>query len=238
MKKYFKYYAVLWMILFAVYNAVTFLIVPRELAVAGLTLDKFAGAFWPGYIAIVVAFLGNLLCTFRAFREENREKVFLRMPLYTFSRACLIVTLIVGTVTMLILDLPNWIGALICLAVLAIYAILLVKADAAAEAVSDVGAKAKAQTSAMKVMTADAESVLSLAKSEEAKAEVKKVYEAIRYSDPMSNDALSAVEGKIADRMLALKDAVKADNPDAVKAIAEEIIDLVKDRTVKCKMLK
>ena len=76
------------------------------------------------------------------------------------------------------------------------------------------------------------------AKSDEAKAECRKVYEAIRYSDPMSNDALSAVEGQISIKFAALSEAVNADDIEKVKELAKEVIVLVGDRNKKCMLLK
>lgn len=234
MKKLFKHYSLIWAIFFVIFNAVVFL-VPRTVEVEGMTLDKYAGSFWPGYVAILLAFIGNLYCTFKAFTEENKDRVFLSMPLYNFSRVCLIVTAVVGIGTMLIIDLPSWIGAIICLAVLVFYAVRLIKADAAKEAVADIDAKVKAKTSAMKLMIADAEIAMKNAGNEEIKAEAKKIYEALRYSDPMSNDALTLIESQIAGK---LAEFAATDDIEKAKALSDEIQKLTADRAVKCKMLK
>ena len=96
----------------------------------------------------------------------------------------------------------------------------------------------KVQTSFIKNLTVDAESILSSAKSEEVKAACKKVYEAVRYADPMSNPELSVIEAKITVMMDELKNAVAGDDSGKVKEIAEEILNLVTDRNKKCKALK
>ena len=64
------------------------------------------------------------------------------------------------------------------------------------------------------------------------------MYEAVRYSDPMSNDALSVIEAKITVKMDDFSFAVTEDKAKEVKEIAEEIIILVGDRNKKCKALK
>ena len=79
---------------------------------------------------------------------------------------------------------------------------------------------------------------MASAKSEAVKAECKKVYEAIRYSDPMSNDALASVEGQITVKFAELSEAVKADNTEKITELANEVIILVGDRNKKCKLLK
>ena len=87
-------------------------------------------------------------------------------------------------------------------------------------------------------MTVDAETLLARAKSEEAKGACKKVYEAVRYSDPMSSEMLAGVEGQITIKFAALSNAVVEDNDEAIAATAEEVLILVKDRNSKCKLLK
>lgn len=238
MKKLFKQYVIIWAILFAVYNAIVFLIIPDTVEVQGVTLSKYAGSFWPGYIGIIIAFIGNLFCSKMFFDSDTPDKAFLNMPLLRLSWTCLIVTMIVGTIAMAVPDLPNWIGALLCILLLAFYAIAVVKANVASDVVEEIDNKVKAKISAMKLMIADAEAALSNAKSEELKAEAKKVYEALRYSDPMSNDALSAIEGRIADKLLAFKDAILSDNIESSKKLSDDICVLVSDRNTKCKVLK
>ena len=70
------------------------------------------------------------------------------------------------------------------------------------------------------------------------KTECKKVYEAVRYSDPMSNDALSVIEAKITVKMDELSSAVGADDAAKAKEIADELVILVGDRNKKCRALK
>ena len=70
------------------------------------------------------------------------------------------------------------------------------------------------------------------------KTECKKVYEAVRYSDPMSNDALSVIEAKITVKMDELSSAVGADDAAKAKEIADELVILVGDRNKKCRTLK
>ena len=79
---------------------------------------------------------------------------------------------------------------------------------------------------------------MASAKSEAVKAECRKVYEAIRYSDPMSNDALASVEDEITAKFTELTEAVKADDAESVAKIANDVVVLVGDRNKKCKLLK
>ena len=79
---------------------------------------------------------------------------------------------------------------------------------------------------------------MARAKDEEAKAQTKKVYEAIRYSDPMSNDALSGVEQQISAKFAELSAAVDEGNSQLIAECAEKLLQLVTERNNKCKVLK
>lgn len=233
MKKGFKYYAVVWAILFAIFNLVCF-VTPNE--VEGMS--KFGGAFWAGYVGITLAFIGQIVCAYFAFQASSKEKFFLNIPLIRISYITLVLTVIFGAICMLIPNLPNWFGIIICFAILALGAISVIKAKAAAEVVEAVGEKVKAKTAFIKTLIVDAESLIASAKTDEIKADCKKVYEALRYSDPVSSEALFEIEREIESKLALLKQAVKDNNASAVSEYANEIVVLADNRNKKCRMMK
>lgn len=234
MKKNFKFYALIWAILLAVWCAVVFLVRP---IIPGYVIN-YDARFWISFVFIVASFIGNLVCAFFAFKAENLKKMFLNLPLITVSWSALIAMLVSGSALMLIPNCPAWIAAIVCIVVLAFNAIAVIKAVWAADTVNKVDEKVKAQTSYIKNLTVDTESILARAKSEPVKEECKKVYEAVRYSDPMSNEALSVIEAKVTVKIDEFSSAVGADDAEKAKEIADEIIILVGDRNKKCKLLK
>lgn len=233
MKKGFKYYLSIWVILLAVFNVAVF-VSPGE---AG-GYSKFGGAFWVGYIFITLSFIGQLICAYIAFKADNLQKFFYNVPLIRISRIGLVLTAIFGTLCMAIPNLPNWIGIIICLAVLAFTAISVIKATAAGDIVSGIDEKIESKTSFIKLLTADAEALMSAAKTPELKAEVKKVYEAIRYSDPMSNAALEEINEQIKNQFSVFEDAVKSEDSEHASSSSEELIILIDNRNKKCKLIK
>lgn len=232
MNKNFKYYALIWAILLAVFNVICF-ITPDEAA----GMSKFGGAFWVGYVFITVAFIGQLVCAYIALNTNDKTKLFYNIPIIRVSYTGLILTLVFGAVCMAIPNLPNWVGIIVCLLILAFTAIAVIKAIAASDVVEDIDAKVKAQTLFVKSLAVDAESLLSRATTPEAKDACKKVFEAVRYSDPMSNDALAGVESQITLKFNELSEAVSG-GADNVKNIADELVILIGDRNRKCKLLK
>jgi hypothetical protein len=231
MKKGFRYYAAAWALLFVLFNLLVF-VPPRFVG----EYDKFGGAFFAGYVGITVAFVGQLVCAHFALKAENAQKLFYHLPLVTVSYTGLVLTLICGGLCMVVPDLPNWVGALACLLILIFCAVAVIKAAAAAELVAGVDEKVSTQTQFIKNLTVDAETLCARAQSDEAKAACKKVYEAIRYSDPMSTDALAGIEMKIEDSFSAFSTKIKLG--ESCTDLANELVNLIGDRNAKCKLFK
>ncbi len=234
MKKNFKFYAVIWAILLAVWCAVVFLVRP---ILPGYVI-RYDARFWIAWAFILAAFIGNLVCAYFAFRAENRNRMFYRFSVIRVSWSALIAMLIVGSALMLIPDCPAWIAAIACVVVFGFNAIAVVKALWAGDTVGRIDERVKTKTAFIKSLTVDAESILARAKSDAVKTECQKVFEAVRYSDPMSNEALSVIEAKITVKMDEFGAAVSADDAEKVKTLAEELTLRLGDRSKKCKALK
>ena len=232
MKKRFNLYIIAWAVLLALFNVIAFV------SVGWAGQEKYTSSFWIGYVFITVMFIGQLIYSYMAFKADNAKKLFYNISLIRTSYIGLIVSFIVGGLCMLISPLPYWVGVIVCAIVLVANVLSVVKATAAIDEIERVDTKVKTQTFFIKSLTVDAETLMAKAKSDSVKAECKKVYEAIRYSDPMSNDALSSVESQITVKFAALSDAVERDESDTVTKEANEVVILVGDRNKKCRLLK
>ena len=232
MKKSFKYYSVIFGILLILFNVIAFV------SVGWAGEEKYTAAFWIGYVFITLSFIGQFICTYFALRDNEAQKTFYRISLIKTSYTGLILSFVFGGICMLISPLPYWVGIIICAVILTLNVIAVAKASAAVEIVETIDEKVKSKTSFIRSLTADAEILVACAKSEEIKAECKKVYEAVRYSDPMSCEALASVESQISEKFTELSAAVKSDKNDKVAKIASEIILSIEDRNKKCKVMK
>lgn len=232
MKKRFHLYIVVWAVLLALFNVIAFV------SVGWAGQEKYTSSFWIGYVFITVMFIGQLICSYMAFKADSAKKLFYNISLIRTSYIGLIVSFLVGGLCMLISPLPYWVGVIVCAIVLVANVLSVIKAAAAIDEIERVDTKVKTQTFFIKSLTVDADTLMANAKSEAVKAECRKVYEAIRYSDPMSNEALAAVESQITVKFAALSDVVKANDPAAVAELANEVVVLVGDRNKKCKLLK
>lgn len=234
MNKNFKPFVIIWAIMLITFNAVVFLARP---IIPGYTIE-YDARFWIAWIFIILAFVGNLICAFYAFKAENLQKMFYNLPLITASWSGIISITVIAVVLMLIPNCPAWITAIICLVALAFNVTAVVKSVWAADIVNSTDVKIKSQTSFIKNLTANAESIILRAQNDDIKAICKKVNEAIRYSDPMSNQQLSGIEAEISGKIEELTENVKLNDKDKTKLIADEVINLISDRNRMCKNLK
>ena len=232
MKKAFKFYSAIWAVLLVLFNVISFV------SVGWTGIEKYTPSFWIGYIFITIAFIGQIICTYFALKDNDMKKTFYNISLISTSYTGLILSFIFGGLCMLISPLPYWVGIILCAIVLAFNITAVVKATAAIDIVGGIDEKIKESTLFIKSLTVDAESLMSRAKSEAVKAECKKVYEAVRYSDPMSSNALTSVESEITITFAKLSEAVVDDNFETVSEFTSEIIILLGDRNKKCKLLK
>ncbi|MBO5206268.1 MAG: hypothetical protein J6C09_01645 [Clostridia bacterium] len=233
MKKSALVYSLVWTLCIALFNLVVF-ITPHEIN----GVDKFDATFWVGYIFITVAFLCHLVWSIIALQAENRKRVFYNIPLITISYSGLVTMLIFGSIFMAIPTFPEWVGIIVCVFVLVFNLISIAKAAAAIEIISSVDEKTESQTDYIKSLTANIQTLSATSATEEIRKEINSVYEAVRYSDPVSHPSLSKIELQITIEVNALSDAVKNEDAELTKEISKSIIALVEQRNIECRAAK
>lgn len=226
MKKNFKYYAAIWALLFVLFQVVAFSV--------GII---HRANFWIAYLFLVITMIGQLGCTYFLLKSEKPEKIFLNISVLRVSILGMIVSMAVAVICMAVTAIPTALCVVVNCAVFVFAVIAVLKANVAAETVGKLDDKIKKQTFFIKSLTVDAEDLAASAKKQEAKEVCKKVYEAVRYSDPMNNEALASAESEITVKFQQFSKAVAANSND-IEAIAEELILLLEDRNKKCRMLK
>ena len=232
MKKTFKFYTICWALLLVLFNLITAIIT-----------DWFAPArvgtsYWIGFVFINLSFIGQLVCSWAAMRGDSLKKTFYNLRLFTLSYIGLLSNFVVGMFCMLIPPMPYWVGAILCPTILVINVIALLKATAVIELVSDVDKKVATATAFIYEMRDESEALIMRAKTEEAKSECKKVRDAFKYSDPMSNNALITIEVEIKTSFDAFKNAIKENNVDAALSASDDLMALISQRNNRCKTLK
>lgn len=232
MKQGLKYYLPIWFGTLVIFNAITFLI-PNT-----VNINKFSSSFWIGYGFITLMFVVQLLCSIYFFMRDTKEKLFLNVPVVSISFVALCVSGVIGAITMVVPFIPYWLGVIVDLLILVFYIIAIVSAKAAADLVGNIDKKIKVKTLFIKSLTVNAESLMARATDAEMRVLTKRVYEAVRFSDPMSDDALSGIEGQITIKFTEFQNAVQCGNIDSSNMLSNELIILLNDRNKKCRLLK
>ena len=233
MKKNFKFYVLGWVGLLGLFNLLAF-IIP-----AWPTLEKFTASFWIGWGVTIGAFFGQLICAWIAFKEESAKKTFYNISLFTVSYAGLITMFVVAMICIIVTPLPYWIAAIACALVLVANIVAVVKAKIAVDAVVSVDEKVEKANAFIYEMREASESLFARAKAADDKAVIcKKVRDAFKFSDPMSNTELASIEADIKTHFDLLKKAIADGKMDVATSESEKLLALISERNNKCKRLK
>jgi len=231
MNKNLGYYSIAWAICLVVFNIVTF-VIPHSIG----DFDWYAQpTFWIGYGFAMVSFIGQLLLGIKMFSSNKAEKIFLRLSLQTILYSALFVCLVVASIFMCVPVLPKWIAAIVCVVVTGYYALAYLKGSAAINYVEKVDENVKKKTALMKELISESNSLMAYAKNEDAELATKKVYEELKYSDPMSNDKLYYIEKEMSEAYIVFADKVKYNIQEGVLELADKLCLMIKDRNNMCK---
>ena len=147
-----------------------------------------------------------------------------------------IASVVLGIVYYLLVPVA-WVGIIFAVALAAFGLVTFMKVKVAVDEVEKVGEKVKVQSQYIKMLTVDVQNLMNRAATPEAIEAAKKVYEAVRYSDPMSNEALAVIEAKITVKFDEFANEVNSGG-SKVTGLADELVTLVKERNNKCRVLK
>ena len=214
-------YAVLG-IVFILFNVIAFS-VPTDKTIA----------FWIAYAFTVVAFVLQIGIWNAAFKAaEVLKSKFLGIPIIYAGIAYLVFQLIVFAVFMIFPLIPTWIVVIACAMVLGISAVCLISADAARDEINRVEEKVNRKVFYIRELQADVETLAEQEQNPEIKASLERLAEKIRYSDPMSSEALEDLEARIKEKVSVLK------TTNNKSKIITEVDLLLAERNRKAKIVK
>ena len=223
MNKKFNHYILIWGIMLAVFVIAA--------VVASVVLDIESKGFFFGFIGVALAYLAEIACARKVFAQDSLQKFFYNIPILQILHGSLFLITVLGSACMLIPQVPDWTGAVVCLFIAAVTAIAVTKASAAAEIVSEIDEKVAASTESMKKLRAEAVSLSTMITDPEAKNAVKKIEELLRYSDPVSSSETAGLEAQIAVRIADLKDLLqKKAESTAIQDLCTKLEGLIRER--------
>ena len=211
------------------------------LAIAFVLLNVIAFAvprvktatFWIAYVFTAVAFASQIVIWKFAFKgADTLKSKFLGIPLISVGITYLIVQIIAFVVFMALPLMASWIAIVVCALILGISAICLIGTETGREEINRVEEKVEKKVFYIKSLQVDIEMLVSSEIDADTKTALTKLADKIRFSDPMSNEALAELEAEITAKVNELK---LAEN----KAEIIKVLDsLITERNKKVKLLK
>ena len=209
-------------ILFVLFNLIAFLIPTEKNA-----------TFWTAYVFSVIAFSVQIPLWKIAFgKKDTLKSKFLGIPVIHVGITYLIIQLIAFAVFMIFPTLPVWLAVIVCAIILATSALCIIAGQAGANEINRVEEKIKIKRAFIQFLQTDIEMLAESETDTETKAELKKLAEKVRFSDPMSHEMLGELESRISAKVEEMKIS-----SNKIFLIGE--IDLLlTERNKKCRILK
>lgn len=200
-------------------------------------------AFWSAYAFLMASLVVNAIVIYiSASQIFLPKKGISYYPLLRISTIYLIVQGIVSLI-FFIADyymplILVWIPIVLSLVILGVAVGLLIAAYSGIKIVEDVGEKTKKETSFIKSLITETDILRNQVADTELKNQLNSLYEAVRFSDPVSSPVLADVEMRISDELNILKAAVTLNETEKMVESIRKLNALIYERNQKCKLSK
>lgn len=214
------------------------LVVYNVLAFA-LPFPKTA-VFAVSYLFTMIAILAQIYVIRTAFyRGEGVKSKFYGFPIAKLGVIYLAVQLIAGLVFMALgLIVPVWLSLALYVVLLGIAAAGFVAADAARDEVVRQELKLEKDVSRMREFQAKGRALVALNQVSEAARPLERLAENLRFSDPVSSEALTEIEDQLAECLAQLQEAVSAQKTEQILSVCQEAEHILAERNQLCKLSK
>mgnify|MGYP006870428138 CR=1 FL=1 len=189
--------------------------------------------FWIAYVFTAIAIVAQIVIWKNALgKEDTLKSKFLGLPVVHVGIVYLVVQIVAFAVFVAVPALPIWSAIVACAVILGFSVIFIIAGETGREEIARVEAKVQKKMFFIKELQTDVELLIDREEDAETKTALQQLAEKIRFSDPMSNNALAEIENKIAVKVSEL-------NTESDKmAIIHELDLLLTERNKKCKFLK
>ena len=189
--------------------------------------------FWIAYPFTTVAFVSQIVIWKFAFKgADTLKSKFLGIPLFSVGITYLIVQIIAFAAFTAFSIAPSWVAVVVCALILGVSSICLIGTETGREEINRIEEKVEMKVFYIKSLQVDVEMLASSETDANTKDALTKLAEKIRFSDPMSNDALIDLEAEISAKVKELK---TAENKAEIITVLDS---LVTERNKKSKSLK
>ena len=221
-KKVSGLYIALFGIVFLVYNLAVFLFLTPETPV-----------FWISYGFMVLAFLLQILGMYLSFKDFTVEAAFFGIPLAQFTLYYFFAELFMSTVFMIFQNITWKIPVFLQIVLLAVYGVVAIVSVFSRDAAVSAKDKVMHSAAAQRMDTIDIEMLQDYVKDAELKHQLRRLAEAVRYSDPMKTDAIADVDARITQETFALRTYCEDGDVESAKASCAKLQRLYVERNKK-----
>lgn len=188
----------------------------------------------------MIAILAQIYVIRTAFyRGEGVKSKFYGFPIAKLGVIYLAVQLIAGLVFMALgLIVPVWLPLALYVVLLGVAAVGFVAADAARDEVVRQEVKLEKDVSRMREFQAKGRALVTLNQVPEAARPLEKLAEDLRFSDPVSSEALTEIEDQLAECLAQLQEAVSAQKTEQILSVCREAERILAERNQLCKLSK
>ena len=202
--------------------------------------EDHEASFWASYAFMLVAF-GVTALNLLAMGKNGmmvRDWLF-GYPIIKHSAIYLVLELVLSTLYVSLEEYVSFAFAFTTqLIILAVHLVFAISCFLSKQTIQEIKTKVDDKTRYIKLLRADTEMLASKCQNPTLKEECKKFAEAVRYSDPMSNDALFELEKELALAVSDCDQAISQQNDDEAFALLQKATLLLQERNKKCKALK
>lgn len=197
-------------------------------------------AFWVSFVFTLVAFGVVAASIYIAFiKNPDAKSRFYGFPIAKIGAIYALVQLIAGIVFMaLAAYVPVWVAILVYAIALGAAVIGLISADAVVEEIHVQDHKLKKNVSLMRGLQSKVNQMATQCDDSNAAASVKNLAEELRYSDPVSSDALLEIEADLSATVDELQSAIIDGDIAAIRQLCRKASAVLTERNRLCKLNK
>lgn len=197
--------------------------------------ERYGASFFSTVAVMVAGYIFAIISTFIGFRKnETSQGTFYGMP-FVYGGLTSYIVLAVLCAVFLAFKVKPFIQIITAIAVFGLTIVGLVSKSVARDKIEAIDSKTKAQTQFINSIITEADSLMKNTTSLEGRTLVKKVYEAVRYSDPVSTLELNDMESDIKDRFSYFESLIQKNDMENAQIVADELQNLIAKRNAICK---
>lgn len=175
------------------------------------------------------------------YRGESAKSKFYGFPIARIGAAYLTAQLVLSTAFMALgfaVTVPVWVPVVLYVVLLGLSVVGFVSADAMRDEIEQQDIRLKKDVQNMRMLQSKAASMVQLAQDDRVRGELEHFSEDLRFSDPVSSEALETIEADLMACTDEIQRAVMDDDREAVYALVQKARAALAERNRLCKLGK